>query len=418
MSRMIVVLDALSELPAPPVPVRATAAFLSHDAPLEPGTLVVNLAADRSYMGSGWYVSLLAEARGGRPMPEAALLEQATDRRARDRALREEGLDVLDADEVAARQRDTAAGASPGGPPWVIDDPDDPKLRPPTDDEHRTVRLLLGRALGPDPARVARRAFAAWPLPLMEARLVRDAGRWRIYDLAPLALSALSADERGAAARSLAKMPPASSAAPSLPSLAVLWDPTDPSSASSAETLDRLARVGARMGLRVERVRPGDLDRLADHDALFIRTVTGVDQPAWRFATRAEALDMPVIDHPSAIVRCSNKVYLHELLRRAGLATPPTVIFGREADPAATFARLSERLGTPVVVKVPDGSFSTAVYRITEQADFVARIPPLLERSPLLVAQAYLPTTFDWRVGVLGGAVVWAARDHMVPGHW
>ena len=112
------------------------------------------------------------------------------------RALREEGLDVLDAEEVAARQRDRAAGVAPGGPPWVLDDHDTPTLRPPTPDEHRSVRLLLGRALGPDPARVARRAFAAWPLPLMEARLVRDGGRWRIYDLAPILLGALTPEER------------------------------------------------------------------------------------------------------------------------------------------------------------------------------------------------------------------------------
>lgn len=71
-----------------------------------------------------------------------------------------------------------------------------------------------------------------------------------------------------------------------------------------------------------------------------------------------------------------------------------------------------------MVVKVPDGSFSTAVFCIASAEDFATRVPPLLERSPLLVAQSFLPTTYDWRVGVLGGKVVWVARYHMVPGHW
>ena len=42
----------------------------------------------------------------------------------------------------------------------------------------------------------------------------------------------------------------------------------------------------------------------------------------------------------------------------------------------------------------------------------------LARRSPLLIAQEYLPTEFDWRVTVLDGKVLFAAKYHMARGHW
>lgn len=424
-TRPVVVLDDDQELPEHPgVRVLRAEAFLAEGPELAPGTPVVNLCADRGYLSTAWYVSLLAEARGGAPLPEAALLEQERDRRARDRALREEGLDVLGAAEVGARLRLRAEQGEPPleGPP-VVDDPDEPRPRPARPEERLRLRVLAGRAapvaLPPAPPRVAsiaKRVFAAWPLPLCEVDLVRDAGHWRVVDLLGLDLADLDVGERQVLVEALARLarPTAAEAVEVMPSLAVLWEGTDASSASSAETIDRLGRVAQRRGLRVERICLDDLERLGDHDALFIRVLTGVDQPAWRFATRAEALGMPVIDHPTAIVRCSNKVYMHELLSRAGLATPPTVVFGRGTG----FAELEARLGSPVVVKIPDGSFSTGVFKIVGAEDFAARVLPLLEATPLLVAQAWLPTTFDWRVGVLDGKVLYIARYHMVSGHW
>ena len=424
MSVPVVVLDDPASLPVHGVELRvcSTADFLRGGDVAVAGARVINLAAACGYLEAGWYVSLLAEARGGRPLPEAALLEQSRDRRSKERALREQGVDVLDAEEVAARSR-LAAQRSPEvlgtglTVPLVIDDPDEPQPRAPGAHELAAVRIVAGSPLGGRAhAATAQRCFAAWPLPLMEALLVREAGRWRVFSLQPLRLAELDAGERAELPALLARTGtrPTPEAAPTMPSLAVLWDGSDPGTASSAETLDRLARVAADHGLRVERLHPSDLHLLSDHDALFIRTVTGVDQPAWAWATRAEALGMPVIDHPDAIVRCGNKVYLHELLQRAGIATPPTRVFGQESS----FADLTAALGAPVVVKVPDGSFSTAVFCIASAEDFAARVPPLLERSPLLVAQAFLPTAYDWRVGVLDGRVVWVARYHMVPGHW
>ena len=42
----------------------------------------------------------------------------------------------------------------------------------------------------------------------------------------------------------------------------------------------------------------------------------------------------------------------------------------------------------------------------------------LLNRSELIVAQPYMPTDFDWRVGVFDGRPLWACRYYMAEGHW
>src|SRR5690606_16191316 len=70
------------------------------------------------------------------------------------------------------------------------------------------------------------------------------------------------------------------------------------------------------------------------------------------------------------------------------------------------------------IVKLPDGSFSAAVFKIPDAAAYAQRAGELLRRSPLLVAQEYLPTPFDWRVTVLDGKALFVARYHMAPGHW
>ena len=40
------------------------------------------------------------------------------------------------------------------------------------------------------------------------------------------------------------------------------------------------------------------------------------------------------------------------------------------------------------------------------------------EKSELLVAQEWVPTEFDWRVGVLDGRALYVCKYLMAPGHW
>ena len=42
----------------------------------------------------------------------------------------------------------------------------------------------------------------------------------------------------------------------------------------------------------------------------------------------------------------------------------------------------------------------------------------MLEKSELIIAQEYLPTEFDWRVGILDRRPLFVCKYFMAPGHW
>jgi glutathione synthase/RimK-type ligase-like ATP-grasp enzyme len=164
----------------------------------------------------------------------------------------------------------------------------------------------------------------------------------------------------------------------------------------------------------VERIGKTDLTRLAEYDALFqfVRSLRSTTI-TFKFAQTAESLDIPVIDDPDSIVRCSNKVYLHELFRRSGVPTPRTRTISRRTDHEAV-----EEIGFPLIVKLPDGSFSQAVKKADDAAAFEAVTGEMFKRSPLLIVQEFTPTEFDWRITVLEGKVLFACRYFMAGRHW
>ena len=382
---------------------------------------VVNLCRSWEYLSEGYYVSLLAEARGREVSPTPALIAALGNPRRILRALDQAGVPVVDLSADPERPGVGLPGAfvtQDGAPLWLRQrSAGVVSYRRAEAAETARVVVALGRCADASFRAIARAAHRVWPLPLMELRLLREERKWKIVALAPLSFADLDAEGRAELTRALeryAKAGAPSEAPRPRASLALLFDDNDIGQPSSPETLDRFSKVAASLGLHVHRIGPRDIGRLAEFDALFIRALTGPDLPTFAFALQAESLAMPVIDSPTSILRCSNKVYLHELLTRAGVPQPET----RIASQQSRFEELAEALGSPFVVKLPDGSFSTAVFKIDSPEAYEARARPLLERSPLVLAQRFTPTAFDWRIAVLGGEPLFAARYHMARGHW
>jgi glutathione synthase/RimK-type ligase-like ATP-grasp enzyme len=123
---------------------------------------------------------------------------------------------------------------------------------------------------------------------------------------------------------------------------------------------------------------------------------------------------MPVIDDPISMIRCTNKVFLMELLGSNLVPTPPTVMLADSSD----LPRAMDELGLPLVVKIPDGSFSRGVHRVGTPEEFKRIADELFEETDLLLAQKFLPTEFDWRVGVLAGEPLFVCQYRMARGHW
>jgi glutathione synthase/RimK-type ligase-like ATP-grasp enzyme len=76
------------------------------------------------------------------------------------------------------------------------------------------------------------------------------------------------------------------------------------------------------------------------------------------------------------------------------------------------------KLGFPMVLKKPDSAFSQGVVKMKTEEELRERLKEFFEESELLVAQEFLPTEFDWRIGILDRRPLFACKYFMAPGHW
>jgi glutathione synthase/RimK-type ligase-like ATP-grasp enzyme len=350
---------------------------------------IINLSRSFNYQSRGYYSSLLAEARGHRVIPS---VETMVDLGARQ--LYAQALPELD---------DSLAKALA-----VADD----KAVP-----HR-ILSYFGTVDDRRFDRFGRLLFDWFRCPVMEVT-VENGGRPQIRKLAAVPVTKLSPEELVAFHAALHThttrewRSKKDRAAPRY-SFAVLYNPQEKLPPSNLSTLKHWSRIAEKFGVEIEPITRRDLPRLAEFDALFIRETTSIDDHTYRFARRAVQDGMPVIDDPISMIRCTNKIYLHELMISNGIAVPPTVILAGTHD----LARAADELGFPMVLKVPDSSFSRGVKKVDNQTELSALAKEWFEDTDLLLAQAFMPTTFDWRVGVLGGKPLFVCQYMMAKKHW
>ena len=56
--------------------------------------------------------------------------------------------------------------------------------------------------------------------------------------------------------------------------------------------------------------------------------------------------------------------------------------------------------------------------KVSNEEELQASLKILFEKSAILLAQAFTPTEFDWRVGLLNGVPLYACKYYMAKGHW
>jgi glutathione synthase/RimK-type ligase-like ATP-grasp enzyme len=80
--------------------------------------------------------------------------------------------------------------------------------------------------------------------------------------------------------------------------------------------------------------------------------------------------------------------------------------------------KLIAELSLPMVLKMPESSFSKGVFKVKTKEELGERLQELMSVSAIVLAQAYLYTDYDWRIGVLNGRAIYACRYHMARNHW
>ncbi len=430
-SGVLVVTDLAGVRDLGPVPIVAADAYLAGDGQtVDEGLTVINLCRSFQYLSRGYYVSLVGEARHHRMIPSIETVQAITDPFVYFRALQEAGLETIEyriargghrllPRLIVPEPQPDPKGESSPEPLMTAGGGDAPPRYERAPRTYREITSILGRTTDPEFRRIASAIFKVYPVPLLRIRLYWDPDEesWQVGQIYPAALDTLAADEVGLLRNEVGKGR-LRRRTPEVPEtrpfrIACLFDEGDPYAPSDEATLERFERAAERHDALFEVVGRADLTTLSEYDALFIRTVTAIDHYSFTFSRTAESLDIPVIDDPRSIMRCSNKVFLHELFQKHGLPTPRTAIISRRTPPDEV-----ADLGFPIILKLPDGTFSHAVKKAATIEEMESIGKEMFRRSPLLIAQEFTPTAFDWRVGVLDGKLLFAAKYHMVKDHW
>jgi len=348
---------------------------------------VFNLCNDYTYQTKGYYVSLLAEARHHKSLPTVKNMID----------LRTPKLVRMVSDNIYDEMQSCLRRIKTG---------------------RYELLVYFGQCMTKVHANLSAELHRHFPVPFLRARFEHNGREWYVRSLRAIPVKEIPPEHidfaheaaRQYFSRKRYHHPRADK---TRYDLAILVNPKDPSPPSDKKAIKRMMGVAEKMGFYVDLVYPEEFEKVAEYDALFIRETTSVIKLCYRFARKAQAEGLAVIDDPEAILRCSNKVYLAELLAQHNIRTPKTMIVHQDNK-----NQVVEKLGLPVVFKLPDSRFSLGVSKATTEEEAKSTIAQLLEQSDLAIAQEYLYTDFDWRVGVLDGEALYACRYYMARGHW
>ncbi|MDT0676932.1 RimK family protein [Autumnicola musiva] len=347
---------------------------------------IFNLCKDYSYQSKGYYVSLLAEARGHMAIPTVKNIVD----------LREPKLVKIVSEE--------------------FDDTIQKSLKNIKSTEF-TLSIYFGQNVAQKYKELSSMFYRHFQIPFLRVNFIRT-NKWNIKSIKAISEAEIPADHKESmyyfASQYFSKKrydTPRQNIAEY--DLAILVQEGDPAPPSNPKAIKRFVELAEKMDFYVEVVTPKDLSRLSAFDALFIRQSTEVNNDAYAFARKAQQEGIALIDYPDAILKCCNKVFMAEALENAGIATPKTVIVHKQNK-----HQVLEITGLPVVLKSPDSTFSFGVKKAGTEQEYEELVQQMLKKSDLVIAQEFSPSEYDWRIGILDNKPFYACRYYMAKGHW
>lgn len=345
---------------------------------------VINLCQSYHHQSIGYYVSLLAHARDHKAIPSVHTIQDVLNT----------GLSKLisqDVDEEIQSSLHEIKG------------------------NEFTFSLYFGQNMAKCHADLARKLHGLFPMPLIRFTLEKRK-IWRIKNLQPMSLADVPAHhlefmQQSAEIYLSKKRFHQWRKKQRYHDLAILVDPSEPNAPSNKKALEFFVNTGEEMGLNVDFIEKSDIKSIAEYDALFIRATTSVNHYTYRMARRAAQENMVVIDDPQSIIKCGNKVYLAELMRSHQILTPETLFISKHD-------KNLPNIDFPCVLKRPDSAFSHGVIKLDDFKSLQKSLTQFFKTSDLVLVQPFIPTEFDWRIGVLDNKPIYACRYFMATDHW
>lgn len=348
------------------------------------GLKVLNLCKSYQYQSLGYYVSLLAEARKHKVLPGVSTVQDFRF----PSILREDSQDFDDLIQNSFKNETT---------------------------DRVEFNIYFGITISETLTRLAGQLFQYVQSPSLRAVFTKRT-KWRLQSIKPLSLDEVPEADRPLLRKALEKyFLRKRDVRPDKKKydLAILINPDDPNPPSDEKAIQKFIKAADQAGFYAELIYKDDLDKLIQFDALFIRETTFVNHHTFKFAKKAKSLGLAVIDDPDSILKCTNKVYLYELLNANKILTPKSYVISKDNHKS-----LPEKLSYPFILKQPDGAFSKGVFKINNEDEFRSTTSAMFQKSELLIGQEFLPTPFDWRVGIIDGQVLYVCKYFMASQHW
>ena len=353
-------------------------------------TRIINLCKGYRYLADGYYCSLLAEARGHHVIPSVQVIND----------LHRRELYQLQLGELASSLERSLARQEKS--------------------DHLKIKSYFGTTPEPACRDLVRKLFELLPCPILEIEL-RHKRTWEVVSLKAVSPRELDDDSQTAFAEALDHYSRqvwrgARKRKHYRYDMAILVNPEEKFPPSDSRALKQFIRAGRELGIDVELIKQRDYPRLSEFDALFIRETTAIDHHTYRFARKAAAEGLVVVDDPESILRCTNKVYLADMFHTRRVPAPRSRILHKGSSDLVV--KLEADFGYPMVVKIPDGSFSRGVVKVHDRKELESSLKELFRKSALLLAQEFFYTDFDWRIGIFNNKPLYACRYYMVKNHW
>ncbi len=348
------------------------------------GLKVLNLCKSYQYQSLGYYVSLLAEARKHKVLPGVSTVQDFRF----PSILREDSQDFDDLIQNSFKNETS---------------------------DRVEFNIYFGITISESLIKLAGQLFQYVQSPSLRAVFTKRT-KWRLQSIKPLSLDEVPENDRPLLRKALEKyFLRKRDVRPDKKKydLAILVNPDDPNPPSDEKAVQKFIKAADQAGFYAELIYKDDLDKLIQFDALFIRETTFVNHHTFKFAKKAKSLGLAVIDDPDSILKCTNKVYLYELLNANKILTPKSYVISKD-----NYKSLPEKLSYPLILKQPDGAFSKGVFKINNHDEFKSTTSAMFQKSELLIGQEFLPTPFDWRVGIVDGQVLYVCKYFMASQHW